>query len=355
MNVEELHDYCMSLKGATEVLPFDDVTLVLKVENKWFAVIPLDSPELQISVKCDPEKAVELRERYNCVTPAWHFNKKYWNTIYLNRDMKDSEVKQWICHSIDEVMKKLPKRVREEYKMGNRNYELGIRNCENEYNSREQKAESLCAPCETLASLQLKNKDVNLKHLVFATHNDHKLIELQELFKDKVILLSLNDLGVFAEIEETGKTLEENALLKAKFVFDKFGLNVFADDTGLEIDALNGAPGVISARFAGEDKDSQKNREKVLNLLKGEKNRQARFKTIIVLILDGKIYIFEGAVEGKILENPVGDKGFGYDPIFMPDGYDISFAQMELDEKNRISHRGKAVEKLINFLNLRNK
>ena len=115
MNVEELHNYCMSLKGASESFPFDDVSLVLKVQDKMFALIPLDNLELQIAVKCDPEKAIELREKYTCVTPAWHFNKKYWNTIYLNREMKDDEVKHWICHSIDEVMKKLPKRVRDEY------------------------------------------------------------------------------------------------------------------------------------------------------------------------------------------------------------------------------------------------
>lgn len=115
MNIEELNDYCMSLKGVSESFPFDDVSLVLKVENKMLAVIPLDSLELQISVKCDPEKAIELRERYSCVTPAWHFNKKHWNTIYLNREMNDDEVKHWICHSIDEVMKKQPKRVRDEY------------------------------------------------------------------------------------------------------------------------------------------------------------------------------------------------------------------------------------------------
>jgi predicted DNA-binding protein (MmcQ/YjbR family) len=115
MNIEELHEYCMSLKGTTESFPFDDVSLVLKVENKMFALIPLENPELQIALKCDPEKAVELRERYSCVQPAWHFHKKYWNTIYPNRDMNEEEVKFWIRHSIDEVIKKLPKRIRDEY------------------------------------------------------------------------------------------------------------------------------------------------------------------------------------------------------------------------------------------------
>jgi predicted DNA-binding protein (MmcQ/YjbR family) len=115
MNIEQLHEFCISLKGATESFPFDDVSLVLKVENKMFALIPLDRPELQITVKCDPEKAIELREHYNAVEPAYHFNKKYWNTIYPNQDMNDATVKQWIAHSIDEVMKKLPKQVRDEY------------------------------------------------------------------------------------------------------------------------------------------------------------------------------------------------------------------------------------------------
>ena len=316
MNVEELHDYCMSLKGVSESFPFDDVSLVFKVENKMVAVIPLDSLELQISLKCDPEKAVELRERYNCVTSAWHFNKKYWNTIYLNRDMKDDEVKQWICHSIDEVMKKLPKRVREKYEFNVQSSELEKEN----------------------------------PKIIFATHNNNKLKELQQLLKETATLLSLNDLGIFDEIEETGKTLEENALLKAKFVYDRFGIDVFADDTGLEIEALSGAPGVISARFAGEDKNSKKDIEKVLMLLQSEKNRQACFKTVIALILNGKNYFFEGKVNGKILENPIGKEGFGYDPIFMPEGYDVSFAQMDLETKNGISHRGKAVEKLIKFL-----
>ena len=115
MNIEELHDYCLSLKGSAESFPFDDVSLVLKVADKMFALISLDEPELQIALKCDPEKAIELRERYSCVQPAYHFNKKYWNTIYLNRDLNDEQVKHWIHHSIDEVMKKLPKKVRDEY------------------------------------------------------------------------------------------------------------------------------------------------------------------------------------------------------------------------------------------------
>ena len=187
--------------------------------------------------------------------------------------------------------------------------------------------------------------------LVFATHNNNKFEELKQILKDKVTLLNLNDLCIFEEIEETGLSLKENALIKAKFVKDQCGLNVFADDTGLEIDALDGAPGVISARFAGEDKNACKNMEKVLKLLENQTNRQARFKTIIALIFNGNNYFFEGAVEGTILGYPVGEKGFGYDPIFMPEGYNISFAQMSSEVKNSLSHRGKAVEKLMNFLN----
>ena len=190
--------------------------------------------------------------------------------------------------------------------------------------------------------------------LVFATHNAHKIKELQEILGDSVKLISLTDLGVTAEIEETGTTIEENALLKAKYVSDKFGVNVFADDTGLEIEALNGEPGVISARYAGEAKNPVDNMEKVLLLMQDKENRNARFRTIISLILKGKEYRFEGVVNGQILKIPIGDNGFGYDPIFMPDGYTLSFAQMDSDTKNNISHRGKAVEKLINFLNKSN-
>ena len=188
--------------------------------------------------------------------------------------------------------------------------------------------------------------------IIFATHNQFKLKELQQLLNEKVTLLSLTDLGIFDEIEETGKTLIDNALIKAKTIYDKCGKNVFADDTGLEIEALNGAPGVLSARFAGEEKNAAKNIEKVLTLMKNKKNRNACFKTVIALILEGNTHFFEGIVEGKILEKPAGHNGFGYDPIFVPKGYDISFAQMDSNIKNSISHRGLAVEKLIKFLTL---
>lgn len=187
--------------------------------------------------------------------------------------------------------------------------------------------------------------------LVFATHNQHKLRELQQIIKNDIHLISLDDLNYSTEIEETGNTLVENALLKARFIYERYSISTFADDTGLEIDALKGAPGVYSARFAGEDKSAVKNMNKVLDLMKGLTNRKARFKTVMALVLNGKEFLFEGVVEGNILETPVGTNGFGYDPIFQPMGYSISFAQMDSETKNRISHRGKAVEKLVSFLN----
>ncbi len=187
--------------------------------------------------------------------------------------------------------------------------------------------------------------------LVFATHNQHKLRELQQIIKNDIQLISLDDLNYSTEIEETGNTLVENALLKARFIYERYSISTFADDTGLEIDALNGAPGVYSARFAGEDKNAVNNMNKVLDLMKGLTNRKARFKTVIALVLNGKEFLFEGVVEGNILETPVGTNGFGYDPIFQPMGYSISFAQMDSETKNKISHRGKAVEKLVSFLN----
>ena len=186
--------------------------------------------------------------------------------------------------------------------------------------------------------------------LVFASHNNHKIKELQEIFGERIKLISLNDLGVIEEIEENGLTIEENASLKAKYISNKFGVNVFADDTGLEIKALAGKPGVMSARYAGEEKNPLKNMEKVLQQMQNIEERSARFKTVISLMFDNNEYLFEGIVDGHILKEPIGNKGFGYDPIFMPDGYTLSFAQMDSETKNRISHRGKAVERLINFL-----
>jgi XTP/dITP diphosphohydrolase len=186
--------------------------------------------------------------------------------------------------------------------------------------------------------------------LVFATNNKHKLIEIQALLGNKVQVLSLKEINCKEEIPETGATLEANALQKSDYIYSKYAINCFADDTGLEIDALDGEPGVYSARYAGADKDAEANMQKVLEKLKGVENRKARFRTVISLIINKKEYQFEGVVEGEILEQKSGNDGFGYDPIFKPEGFDISFAEMTLEQKNRISHRGRAVVKLVEFL-----
>ena len=186
--------------------------------------------------------------------------------------------------------------------------------------------------------------------IVFATNNDHKLREIRNLLGDRLKLVSLKDLSFQEEIPENYPTLEENSLFKARFINKITGLNVFADDTGLEIEALGGRPGVHSARFAGEHKDFQANIDKVLLLMTGISGRKARFRTVIALIMEEKEYIFDGEVTGTILETRRGHQGFGYDPIFVPDGEDLSFAEMSLDEKNKISHRAKAFEKLKLFL-----
>ncbi len=193
--------------------------------------------------------------------------------------------------------------------------------------------------------LFLKNME-----LVFATNNKHKLEEIQNALGDKVKLLSLKDISFFDEIPEDFETLKENAQQKAKHIFDRYKINCFADDTGLEIDSLNGAPGVYSARYAGESCSFEDNVRKVLKELDGVKNREAKFRTVISLILNGKEYFFEGSVDGEILTENHGVGGFGYDPIFKPKGFDKSFAEMELDEKNKISHRGRAAQKLVDFL-----
>lgn len=191
-----------------------------------------------------------------------------------------------------------------------------------------------------------------MKKIVFATNNKHKLEEVAPLIESHFELLSLADIKCFEEIEEPHNTLIDNAFEKARFVNSRFNYNCFADDTGLEIDALNGRPGVYSARYAGENCSFQDNVDKVLEEMKGKTLRTARFKTVIALILDGKEYHFDGVVEGEIIAEPSsGNKGFGYDPIFKPLGYDQTFAQMALEEKNKISHRGIASQKLINFLN----
>ncbi len=187
--------------------------------------------------------------------------------------------------------------------------------------------------------------------LVFATNNLNKLVELQKIISDSIILKSLSDIDCNEEIPETGDTLESNASQKSTYIYSKYKINCFSDDTGLEIEALNGAPGVYSARYSGEDKDAKKNMDKVLQELKGIQNRRARFRTVISLIIDGKEYQFEGIVNGQITEFESGREGFGYDPIFMPDGYTKTFAELPLSEKNKISHRGNAVKKLVEFLN----
>jgi XTP/dITP diphosphohydrolase len=186
--------------------------------------------------------------------------------------------------------------------------------------------------------------------LVFSTNNKNKLQELQAILGEKYSLLSLNDIGCTEEIPEEQPTLEGNASQKAFYVYNKFGYNCFSDDTGLEIEALNGEPGVYSARYAGEEKSAEANMEKVLDKLAKINNRKARFRTVISLVIDGREKQFEGIVDGVILEKKKGASGFGYDPIFQPLGFEKSFAEMDLSEKNKISHRGRAVEKLVQYL-----
>ncbi|MCR8559136.1 non-canonical purine NTP diphosphatase [Mucilaginibacter sp. BJC16-A38] len=186
--------------------------------------------------------------------------------------------------------------------------------------------------------------------LVFATNNAHKLEEVAAKIKGQIQLLSLDDIGCFDDIAETGVTFRENASIKSHYIHDKFKLDCFGDDSGLEIDALNSEPGVYSARYAGEHGNHEANINKVLAGLKNETNRKARFRTVISLIWNGEEHFFDGTVEGTIRHERSGSKGFGYDPIFQPDGYNITFAEMSLDEKNRISHRAIAVEKLVAFL-----
>lgn len=186
--------------------------------------------------------------------------------------------------------------------------------------------------------------------LVFATNNINKLKEVQEMLSDSFEILSLKDINCFDEVEETETTLEGNAKLKADYITKKFGYNCFADDTGLEVKSLDGKPGVYSARFAGESRNSENNMQKLLSELKDKEDRTAQFRTAICLNIDDKQFLFEGICKGKILKQKQGEKGFGYDPIFQPEGYHQSFAEMSSDEKNKISHRGLAVQKLVEFL-----
>lgn len=186
--------------------------------------------------------------------------------------------------------------------------------------------------------------------LVFATNNQHKLQELSQLLGDSIELLSLNDINCEDDIPENQETLEGNAAEKSFYIFNKYGLNCFADDTGLEIDALNGEPGVYSARYAGEERNPENNIKLVLEKLAEIKNRKARFRTVISLVIDGHETQFEGIVNGQILEEKRGRTGFGYDPIFQPEESHLSFAEMPMKEKNKISHRGRAVQKLVEYL-----
>jgi len=188
--------------------------------------------------------------------------------------------------------------------------------------------------------------------LVFASNNQHKVEEIQEMIGKDIILKSLNDIGCFDEIPEIGNTFAENAGQKSRYVYERYHCDCFADDSGLEIDALNAEPGVHSAWYSGS-RDFEKNMQLVLDRLAAKSDRKARFKTVISLLLGEKEYLFEGSVEGAITRQPSGSRGFGYDPIFKPDGYDISFAEMDPAEKNRISHRAIAIRKLINFLKTR--
>lgn len=186
--------------------------------------------------------------------------------------------------------------------------------------------------------------------LVFASNNSHKLQEVQNAVGNDFEIISLKTVAGEVDIEETGTTLEENARIKSMFIYENYGLNCFADDTGLEIEALNNEPGVYSARYAGEKCSFDDNMNKVLAGLKGKTNRKARFRTVISLILDGKEHLFEGTVNGEITTGKHGQKGFGYDPIFKPESYDKTFAELSLEVKNKISHRGKAVKALVEFL-----
>ena len=187
--------------------------------------------------------------------------------------------------------------------------------------------------------------------LVFASNNEHKVREINSLLGNSFTILSLTDINIKEDIPEDEPLLEGNALSKARYIHDATGMNVFADDTGLEIDALNGLPGVHSARFAGENKDSSANIEKVLRMLGDTENRKARFRTVIALIFENKEYLFEGITSGYIIREKRGNAGFGYDPVFIPDGDTRTFAEMDLTEKNRVSHRARAFEKLREFLN----
>ena len=186
--------------------------------------------------------------------------------------------------------------------------------------------------------------------IVFATNNAHKLDEVRQVVGDKFALVSLRECGIVEDIPENEPTLEGNALAKARYIYERTGADCFADDTGLEVDALDGEPGVRSARYATDGHDDEANKRLLLERLKGVENRAAQFRTAVALIMGGKEYLFEGIVRGRIATEQHGEGGFGYDPLFVPEGYDRTFAQMSAEEKNAISHRGRAVRKLAEFL-----
>ena len=191
-------------------------------------------------------------------------------------------------------------------------------------------------------------------NIVFVTNNMNKLSEIRSLISSNYNLMSLEEINFNDEIKETESTLEGNALLKARHIFSKYKLNCFADDTGLEVDFLDGAPGVYSARYAGPNCLAKDNIEKVLNELKDANNRKAKFITVIALIIEGEEFVFKGECRGVLIKKPIGSDGFGYDPIFLPNGSNLTFAQMDKDEKGKISHRGLAIKKLLAFLSARN-
>ncbi|MFC4477745.1 non-canonical purine NTP diphosphatase [Flavobacterium chungangensis] len=186
--------------------------------------------------------------------------------------------------------------------------------------------------------------------LVFASNNKNKIAEIQSMLPESIKILSLEEINCLEDIPETADTIEGNAILKADYVTQKYGYDCFADDTGLEVNALNGEPGVYSARYAGEQKNADDNMNKLLDALKNEENRDAQFKTVITLNLNGKQYLFTGIAKGEITETKTGTNGFGYDPIFKPENFDKTFAELPLEVKNTIGHRGKAVQQLIDFL-----
>ncbi|MGP1536111.1 non-canonical purine NTP diphosphatase [Bacteroides heparinolyticus] len=188
------------------------------------------------------------------------------------------------------------------------------------------------------------------KKFVFATNNTHKLEEVSAILGKKIELLSMKDIDCNVDIPETADTLEGNALIKARYIFENYHLDCFADDTGLEVEALNGAPGVYSARYAGDEHDSEANMKKLLKEMENVENRRARFRTVFALIINGKEHLFEGIVKGEIIKNRKGTSGFGYDPVFVPEGYSQTFAEMGNELKNKISHRAMATQKLCHFL-----